>query len=222
MTTAKVAAAEAALNHVIDGSILGVGSGSTVNCFIDALGSSGIKLQGAVAASVRSEKRLTANGIELLDLNSTGTLDLYIDGADEVNPALELIKGGGAALTREKIIAGASKKFICIADAGKQVDTLGAFPLPVEVIPMARSLVGRELVKLGCDPEYREGVVTDNGNIILDCFGFQISSPRELEQTVNAIPGVVTVGLFALRAADALIIGRDDGSVENITLRGSE
>lgn len=216
MNTAKVAAAEAALKHVIDGSILGIGSGSTVNCFIEALGASGIKLQGAVAASVASEKLLTANGIDILDLNSTGTLDLYIDGADEVNPALELIKGGGAALTREKIVAGACKDFICIADSSKQVDTLGAFALPVEVIPMARSFVGRELVKLGCDPEYREGVTTDNGNIVLDCHGFQISSPQSLEQAVNNIPGVVTVGLFALRGADRLIIGFDDGRVETL------
>jgi len=214
MNTAKVAAAEAALNLVIEGSVLGVGSGSTVNCFIEALGASGIKLQGAVAASVASEKKLTANGVELLDLNATGTLDLYIDGADEVNPSLELIKGGGAALTREKIIAGASTEFVCIADAGKRVDTLGTFPLPVEVIPMARSFVGRELLKLGCDPEYREGVITDNGNIVLDCHGFTITEPKALEQAINAIPGVVTVGLFALRSADRLIIGHENGSVD--------
>lgn len=214
MNTAKVAAAKAALNHVVEGSILGVGSGSTTNCFIDALGESRIPLKGAVASSERTATRLEAIGVEVLDLNSTGDLDLYIDGADEVNPALELIKGGGGALTREKIIASASREFVCIVDASKQVAELGAFPLPVEVIPMARSFVARELVKLGCDPEYREGAVTDNGNVILDCHGFKISAPTQMEQTVNAIPGVVTVGLFALRGADQLIIGHDDGSTQ--------
>ena len=216
MNTAKVAAATAALNHITDGSILGVGSGSTVNCLIDVLGDSGIRLTGAVSSSVRTSERLKAIGIDVLDLNATGTLDLYIDGADEVNPALELIKGGGGALTREKIIANASQEFICIVDAGKQVAELGSFPLPVEVIPMARSFAARELVKLGCDPEYREGALTDNGNIILDCHGFKISSPKELEQAVNAIPGVVTVGLFAQRGADQLIIGNDDGTTQSL------
>lgn len=217
MNTAKIAAAKAALNHITDGSILGVGTGSTMNCLIDALGESGIKLTGAVASSEETAARLKAIGVDVLDLNSTGTLDLYIDGADEANPALELIKGGGGALTREKIIASASKEFVCIVDASKQVDVLGSFPLPVEVIPMARSFAARELVKLGCDPEYREGQVTDNGNIILDCHGFQISSPKEMEQAVNTIPGVVTVGLFALRSADQLIIGYDDGTTKLIS-----
>ena len=217
MNTAKVAAAKAALNHITEGSILGVGTGSTMNCFIDALGESGIKLKGAVASSEKTAARLKAIGVDVLDLNSTGALDLYIDGADETNPALELIKGGGGALTREKIIAGASQEFLCIVDASKQVAVLGSFPLPVEVIPMARSFVAREMAKLGCDPKYREGQVTDNGNDILDCHGFQISSPKELEQTVNAIPGVVTVGLFALRGADQLIVGHDDGTTELIS-----
>jgi len=212
MNTAKVAAAKAALKHVIDGSVLGVGSGSTSNCFIDALGESGIKLEGAVASSERTATRLKAIGVDVLDLNTTGSLDLYIDGADETNAALELIKGGGGALTREKIIASASREFVCIVDASKQVPVLGSFALPVEVIPMARSFVARELVKLGCDPEYREGFITDNGNIILDCHGFEIHSPKEMEQAVNTIPGVVTVGLFALRSADQLIVGHDDGT----------
>lgn len=217
MQTAKVAAAKAALDHIEDGSILGVGTGSTVNCLIDAIGESGLRLQAAVASSIATEKRLKAIGIDVLDLNSTGTLDLYIDGADESNPAFELIKGGGGALTREKIIAGAANQFLCIVDESKQVDVLGTFPLPVEVIPMARSFAARELLKLGCDPEYREGAVTDNGNIILDCYGFSIHAPCELERAVNAIPGVVTVGLFALRSADRLLVGRDDGSTELMT-----
>lgn len=214
MNTAKVAAAKAALSHIEEGSILGVGTGSTVNCFIDALAESGIRLRGAVASSVATADLLTAIGVDILDLNSTGTLDLYVDGADESNPMLELIKGGGAALTREKIIAGASQRFVCIADDSKRVDVLGAFPVPVEVIPMARSFAARELLKLGCDPEYREGVVTDNGNIILDCHGFHITDPKGLEQAANAIPGVVTVGLFALRPADELIVGYADGRTE--------
>jgi len=217
MNTAKVAAAKAALNHVIEGSILGVGSGSTVNCFIDALGESGIELQGAIAASLESERRLKAYNIEILDLNTAGTLDLYIDGADESNPALQLIKGGGAALTREKIIASASREFVCIADDSKRVDVLGAYPLPVEVIPMGRSFAARQLLELGCDPEYREGVVTDNGNVILDCRGFSITDPVALEHSINAIPGVVTVGLFAMRGADSLIIGHQDGTTESVT-----
>jgi len=218
MNSAKVAAANAALRYVIDGSILGVGTGSTVNCFIDALAESRIQLKGAVASSVATEKRLLAIGVDVLDLNSTGNLDLYIDGADEANPDLELIKGGGAALTREKIIASASSKFVCIADASKQVAVLGGFPLPVEVIPMARSFVARELLKLGCDPEYREGTATDNGNIILDCHGMQIKQPKNVEQAVNAIPGVVTVGLFALRGADVLIVGHADGSTNTVSV----
>ncbi len=214
MNTAKVAAAKAAMNHIVDGTIIGVGTGSTANCLIDAIGESRLQLKGAVASSEATAQRLTAIGVDVMDLNSTGTLDLYIDGADEANRDLQLIKGGGGALTREKIVANASREFICIADESKQVDVLGSFPLPVEVIPMARSFVARELLKLGCDPEYREGGVTDNGNIILDCHGFEITSPEELEQAVNNIPGVVTVGLFALRPADRLIIGKDDGSTE--------
>lgn len=216
MHTGKVAAAKAALDHIEDGSILGVGSGSTVHCLIDALGESGIRLKGAVSSSNATEKRLSAIGVDVLDLNSTGTLDLYIDGADETNPQFELIKGGGGALTREKIIAGAATVFLCIVDESKRVDVLGRFPLPVEVIPMARSFVARELLKLGCDPEYRDGVITDNGNVILDCHGFSIAKPSELENTVNAIPGVVTVGLFALRSADRLLVGRDNGTAELI------
>lgn len=214
MQTGKLAAARAALSHIQPGMYLGVGTGSTVNILIDELASARIDIAGAVASSEATAERLEHHGIELLDLNSTGSLELYIDGADEADAELCLIKGGGAALTREKIVAAASRQFICIVDDSKCVDTLGAFPLPVEVIPMARSYVGREIVRLGADPEYREGCITDNGNVILDCHGFHIDDPVALEAEINAIAGVVTVGLFARRPADRLIIGRDDGSVE--------
>lgn len=214
MHPGKHAAALAALESVQNGMLLGVGTGSTANIFIDALASSDKQIEAAVASSSSTAERLASHNIEVRDLNMTGTLSLYIDGADEVNASLQLIKGGGGALTREKIVAGASEKFICIADSSKSVDTLGTFPLPIEVIPMARSFVAREIVKLGADPEYRDSPLTDNGNIILDCYGFEITDPVALEAQLNAIPGVVTNGLFAARPADSLILGFDDGHAE--------
>lgn len=211
----KQAVAKAAVDYTLtrinDDSIIGIGTGSTANCFIDALAEHKTKFRATVASSEASADRLREHGIEVMDLNSAGELDIYIDGADETNPRLELIKGGGAALTREKIVAAASKEFVCIADGSKWVDTLGEFPLPVEVIPMARSYVARELVKLGADPVYREGVVTDNGNVILDLYNFRIPTPRKIEEQINAIVGVVTNGLFALRPADLLLLGTADG-----------
>jgi len=210
----KHASALAALKYVEPDTVLGVGTGSTVNLFIEVLAASGIRLSGAVASSEATATLLKSHGIEVMELNMTGDLELYVDGADEINPNLQMIKGGGAALTREKIVAAASRQFICIADQSKQVNILGTFPLPVEVIPMARSYVAREIVKLGADPEYREVPLTDNGNIILDCYGFSITDPISLEATLNAIPGVVTNGLFAARPADKLIIGHDDGRSE--------
>lgn len=211
----KQAVAKAAVDYTLtrinDDSIIGIGTGSTANCFIDALAEHQTKFRATVASSEASADRLREHGIEVMDLNSAGELDIYIDGADETNPRLELIKGGGAALTREKIVAAASKEFVCIADGSKWVDTLGEFPLPVEVIPMARSYVARELVKLGADPVYREGVVTDNGNVILDLYNFRIPTPRKIEEQINAIVGVVTNGLFALRPADLLLLGTADG-----------
>lgn len=213
MTEAKRQAAEKAIEYVEDGMIVGVGTGSTVAYFIDALGRMKDRLQGAVSSSEQSTQRLRALGIEVLDLNATGPLSLYVDGADECDPRKCLIKGGGAALTREKIIAEASAKFVCIVDAAKQVDVLGRFPLPVEVIPMARSLVAREiLAKTGGQPVWRQGsegrgVVTDNGNAILDVHGLAITDPVALETALNQIPGVVSVGLFARRPADVVIVG---------------
>lgn len=207
----KQAAALAALAHVREDEVIGIGTGSTVNHFIDALAARKLRIRGAVSSSESSSARLTKLGIEVLDLNATGELDLYVDGADESDRHLRLIKGGGAALTREKIVAAASRRFVCIVDDSKLVEVLGKFPLPVEVIPMARSYVARELVRLGGHPVYREGVVTDNGNQILDVHGFSIVDPVALEQTVNQIVGVVTVGLFARRPADVLIIGSDSG-----------
>jgi len=206
----KRLAAQAALDYV-DGGIIGVGTGSTVNHFIDLLAGIKHKIDGAVSSSEASTARLKSHGIQVLDLNSTGGLDVYVDGADESNHLLQLIKGGGGALTREKIIAAASKRFVCIADGSKLVRMLGRFPLPVEVIPMARSSVARQLVKLGGTPVWREGVVTDNGNQILDVHGLEIMRPIELERTLNDMPGVVTAGLFALRPADILILGTADG-----------
>lgn len=216
MHPGKQAAALAALEYVQNDSLLGVGTGSTVNVFIDALAASSIRISGAVASSEATAERLKSHGIEVLELNMAGQLELYIDGADESDPGLRLIKGGGGALTREKIIAAASREFICIVDKSKQVDILGTFPLPVEVIPMARSFVAREIVRLGADPEYREAPPTDNGNIILDCHGFSITDPIGLEAAINAIPGVVTNGLFAARGADLLLVGHDSGEVETI------
>ena len=214
MHKGKHAAALAALDHVKPDTILGVGTGSTVNILVDAMAERRIALRGAVASSETTAERLQAHGFDVLDLNMTGSLDLYIDGADETNPALHLIKGGGGALTREKIIAAASNRFICIVDDSKRVEVLGNFPLPIEVIPMARSYVAREIVKLGADPEWREGPRTDNGNVIIDCYGFSITDPVALEAQLNAMAGVVTVGLFATRAADLLLTGFTDGQVE--------
>jgi ribose 5-phosphate isomerase A len=206
----KRAAAEAAIEYV-HGGIIGVGTGSTVNHFIDALAKIKGRIEGAVSSSEASTERMKSHGIPVYDLNSTGDLALYVDGADESNKYLQLIKGGGGALTREKIVAGASDKFVCIADESKLVDVLGEFPLPVEVIPMARSYVARKLVKLGGTPVWRENFVTDNGNLILDVQGLRIMEPAKLEQQINAIPGVVTVGIFALRPADLLILGTPTG-----------
>ncbi|HHK8464887.1 TPA: ribose-5-phosphate isomerase RpiA [Vibrio parahaemolyticus] len=208
----KKAAGWAALKYVEKGSIVGVGTGSTVNHFIDALGTIKDDIKGAVSSSVASTERLKELGIEVFECNDVIKLDVYVDGADEINPAREMIKGGGAALTREKIVAAISEKFVCIIDDTKAVDVLGQFPLPVEVIPMARSYVARELVKLGGDPAYREGVVTDNGNIILDVHNMQITNPKEMEDKINGIAGVVTVGLFAHRGADVVITGTPEGA----------
>jgi len=207
----KKLAAKAAIKYV-EGGIIGVGTGSTVNHFIDFLAKIKHKIEGTVSSSEASTERLKSHGIEVMDLNSVGGMELYVDGADESNNNLQLIKGGGGALTREKIVAAASKRFICIADGSKLVDVLGEFPLPVEVIPMARSYVARELVKLGGTPVWREGVVTDNGNHILDVRGLAIMEPIKMERAINDIAGVVTVGLFALRGADVLILGTEEGA----------
>ena len=208
----KKQAAKAALKYVQPDTIVGVGSGSTVNCFIEALGAMADQIKGAVAASKESEKRLHALGIEVFSANEVSGLDIYVDGADEINPQKMMIKGGGSALTREKIVSSLAKKFICIVDSTKQVDVLGStFPLPIEVIPIARSYVARKLVGLGGSPEYREGVVTDNGNVILDVHNFKIMQPMEMEKTLNNIAGVVTNGIFALRSADVVIIGSAEG-----------
>ncbi|MDD3516980.1 MAG: ribose-5-phosphate isomerase RpiA [Chromatiales bacterium] len=207
----KKAAAEAAIEYVQPGMIIGIGTGSTANHFIDALARIKGRIEGTVASSEASAKRLRDHGIPVLDLNSAGQLSLYVDGADEATRHLHLIKGGGGALTREKIVAAASEKFVCIADDSKLVDLLGAFPLPVEVIPMARSYVARELVKHGGRPQLREGFTTDNGNLILDVHNLQIMDPVALETELNQIAGVVTVGIFARRPADVLILGGKDG-----------
>ncbi len=197
--------------HLEDDSIIGVGTGSTANCFIDALAKIKHLFDGAVASSEATAERLKSHGIPVYDLNSVDSLEFYIDGADETNDKLQLIKGGGAALTREKIVAAVAKQFVCIADDSKWVSILGEFPLPVEVIPMARSHVARQIVALGGDPVYRQGVVTDNGNVILDVHNMQIINPVELETQLNAIVGVVTNGLFAARPADVLLMGTSDG-----------
>ncbi len=207
----KRRAAEAALKYIEDDTIIGVGTGSTVNFFIDALVAQKLRIRGAVSSSNASTERLRHHKIEIFDLNATGDIDVYVDGADECDPHLRLIKGGGAALTREKIVAAASRRFVCIVDASKQVGVLGNFPLPVEVIPMARSYVARQLLKLGGQPVWREGVLTDNGNLILDVHGLRITDPVGLETQINQIVGVVTVGLFAKRPADVLIVGGADG-----------
>jgi ribose 5-phosphate isomerase A len=212
----KQRAAEAALEYVRDGSVVGVGTGSTVNFFIDALADLRGRVAGAVSSSEASTLRLRKIGIEVLDLNSTGELDLYVDGADESTRALELIKGGGGALTREKIVAAASRQFVCIVDEQKLVDRLGRFPLPVEVIPMARAHVARQLARLGGEPVLREGFVTDNGCQILDVRGLAINDPAALETEINQVAGVVTVGLFARRPADVLLVGM---ATDVVTLR---
>lgn len=209
--TGKQGAAAAALAWLRDDMIVGVGTGSTVNHFIDALGPWASRLRGAVSSSEVSTARLKAQGIEVLDLNSTGGLELYVDGADETTRHRHLIKGGGAALTREKIVAAASKTFVCIVDESKVVDVLGRFPLPIEVIPMARSYVARELMKTGGQPVWRENVVTDNGNHIIDLHNLRILDPPKLETEINQIAGVVTVGLFAHRAADVVLVGTASG-----------
>ncbi|MGO2332169.1 ribose-5-phosphate isomerase RpiA [Pseudoalteromonas sp. 20-MNA-CIBAN-0454] len=207
----KKAAAWAALEFVKENIIVGVGTGSTVNHFIDALGSIKDTIKGAVSSSEASTARLKALGIEVFELNDVDVLDVYVDGADEINAHNEMIKGGGAALTREKIVAAVAKQFVCIVDDTKLVATLGGFPLPVEVIPMARSYVARELLKLGGDPVYRQGVVTDNGNVILDVHNLKITQAKQLETQINQIVGVVTNGLFAERGADKVIIGTKNG-----------
>ena len=203
----KRLAAQAAIHYVEDGSIVGVGTGSTVMHFIDELGKIRERIRAAVSSSEKSTAALKALGIDVIDLNTAGELGVYIDGADECDPHKNLIKGGGAALTREKIIAAASKTFVCMIDPSKRVDVLGQFPLPIEVIPMARSYVARQLVKFGGQPVWRDGVVTDNGNVILDVHGMRITDPPALEAELNQITGVVCVGLFARRKADVVLIG---------------
>ncbi len=207
----KKAVGQAAVKYVKPDTIVGVGTGSTVNHFIDALAEMKDQIIGAVSSSEQSTEKLKSYGIEVFDLNSVDQLDVYIDGADEITPHMAMIKGGGAALTREKIVAAVAKEFICIADSSKRVDVLGNFPLPVEVIPMARSYVAREIVKLGGDPVYRQGVVTDNGNVILDVHNMKILDPKAMEEKINAIVGVVTNGLFACRGADKLLLGTSNG-----------
>jgi len=212
----KQAVARAAVAHVPAGCIVGVGTGSTANYFIDELAAIKHKFDGAVASSDASAQRLKGHGIEVLSLNDVADLPVYVDGADEITRHLAMIKGGGGALTREKIVAAVARKFICIADGSKLVDVLGKFPLPVEVIPMARSYVARELVRLGGQPALRQGFTTDNGNVILDVHNLQILKPLELESTLNQITGVVTCGLFARRGADVLLLGTEQG-VQTLT-----
>ncbi|MET4025562.1 ribose 5-phosphate isomerase A [Marinobacter sp. MBR-99] len=220
----KQAVAKAAVDYIAPklerSSIVGVGTGSTANFFIDFLAQYKDEFDGAVASSEATAERLKKHGIEVYDLNSVSEMEFYVDGADETNANLELIKGGGAALTREKIVAAVAKTFICIADDSKMVSVLGDFPLPVEVIPMARSHVGREIVKLGGDPVYRDGVTTDNGNIIIDVHNLDISRPIQMEEKLNNIVGVVTNGLFARRPADLLLLGTSEG-VKSIPRNGA-
>ena len=207
----KAKVAEAALAFVVEDAVVGVGSGSTVNLFIDALAKMKGRIEGAVAASEASTERLKKHGIRVFDLNSVDELRAYVDGADEITEHLHMIKGGGGALTREKIVAAVAKRFVCICDASKLVPVLGKFPLPVEVIPMARSLVGREMVRRGAQPVLRENFKTDNGNLILDCHGLTIMDPPALEAELNGIAGVVTNGLFARRGADVLLLAAPEG-----------
>jgi ribose 5-phosphate isomerase A len=211
--TLKIAAANAALEYIEYGAVIGIGSGSTVNIFIDALKKVKGKIEGAVASSHASAERLRGLGIPLCDLNSIAQLPLYVDGADEINSFRQMIKGGGGALTREKIVAAVATKFICIADASKQVELLGKFPVPIEVIPMARSYVARQVMQLGGNPVYRQGVVTDNGNVILDVHNLSLLNPKEVEATLNNIAGVVTNGIFAQRPADVLLLASASGVV---------
>lgn len=213
MSDAKRLAGEKAIDYVEDGMVVGVGTGSTVAYFIDALARIKDRIEGAVSSSEQSTARLKSHGIDVLDLNAVGPLPLYVDGADECDPHRRLVKGGGAALTREKIIAEASKRFVCIIDPAKQVDVLGRFPLPIEVVPMARSLVAREiLASTGGQPVWRQGVTTDNGNWVLDIHGLVITDPVAMERELNQIPGVVSVGLFARRPADVVIVGEEGGA----------
>ena len=210
----KQQVARAAIDYVMQapvGAVIGVGSGSTANFFIDELGKIKHRIKGAVASSVKTAERLAGHGITVFDLNDVSDIPVYVDGADEINPRMHMIKGGGGALTREKIVAGASKKFICICDESKLVKTLGKFPLPVEVIPMARELVMRELIRLGGAPRLRAGFTTDNGNIVIDVGGLAIEDPPGLEGAINQIAGVVTVGLFARQPADVLLLGTAQG-----------
>ena len=211
----KQSVAREAIKHVVEDAVIGVGTGSTANLFIDELGKIKNRIAGAVASSDRSAERLKGHGIRLFDLNSVNDLPVYIDGADEITEHLAMIKGGGGALTREKIVAAVAKKFVCIADESKLVPVLGKFPLPVEVVPMARAYVARQMVKLGGQPKLREGFNTDNGNIVLDVWGLSILNPPELEGMINNIAGVVTNGLFARRGADMLLLGTKAG-VETI------
>ena len=214
----KKSVAEAALEYVEAGTVIGIGTGSTANFFIDALAEIKHKIEGTVASSVASAERLKQHGIAVLDLNAADDISIYVDGADEATRFLHLIKGGGGALTREKIVAAASRKFVCIADQSKLVDVLGKFPLPVEVVPMARGHVGRELRKLGGYPELREGFKTDNGNLVIDCHGLAITDPPRLESDLNQIVGTVTNGLFARRPADLLLLA-EPGGVRAVTAR---
>ena len=207
----KQSVAREAIKHVVEDAVVGVGSGSTANFFIDELARIKNRISGAVASSDRSAERLKGHGIRLFDLNSVNELPVYIDGADEITEHLAMIKGGGGALTREKIIAAAARRFVCIADESKLVPVLGKFPLPVEVIPMAQAYVARQMVKLGGQPQLREGFTTDNGNVVLDVRGLSILNPVELEGTINNIAGVVTNGLFARRGADVLLLGTQTG-----------
>jgi ribose 5-phosphate isomerase A len=207
----KLLAAKAALDYVLPGSVVGVGTGSTVNEFIDLMPSISDRIEAVVSSSRQSTERMEDLGIEVATLNSTGDVDVYIDGADEATKHMHLVKGGGGALTREKIVAGAARKFVCIIDDTKQVGMLGGFPLPIEVIPMAQSFVARKMVKMRGQPIWREGFVTDNGNHILDVHNLQITNPLELETRINQLPGVVTVGIFAHRPADVLIVASDSG-----------
>jgi ribose 5-phosphate isomerase A len=207
----KRAAARAAIQHIPAGCIVGVGTGSTANYFIDELAGIRSRIDGTVASSEATARRLSGHGIEVMDLNNVDELPLYVDGADEITPYLHMIKGGGGALTREKVVAAVAKKFICIADQSKLVNMLGKFPLPVEVIPMARGYVAREIIRLGGQPMFRQGFTTDNGNVILDVHGLQILNPVELETELNQITGIVTNGLFARRPADLLLLGGEGG-----------